>query len=99
MAIARALMGGPRFLLLDEPAAGMSETEAADLAAVIRRIALERGIGCLLIEHNVGLVLSLASDVVVLDGGRVIERGDRAVILGSQAVREAYLGANLPEAA
>jgi branched-chain amino acid transport system ATP-binding protein len=99
VAIARALMGGPRFLLLDEPAAGMSETEAADLAAVIRRIALERGIGCLLIEHNVGLVLSLASDVVVLDGGRVIERGDRAVILGSQAVREAYLGANLPEAA
>lgn len=99
VAIARALMGGPKFLLLDEPAAGMSEAEAADLAALIRRIATERGIGCLLIEHNVGLVLSVAADVVVLDGGRVIERGDRKVILGSTAVREAYLGANVTEAA
>lgn len=98
VAIARALMGRPRFLLLDEPAAGMSEKEAADLAALIRRIAAERGIGCLLIEHNVGLVLSVCSDVVVLDGGRVIERGDRAVILSSKPVREAYLGANVEAA-
>ncbi len=94
VAIARALMGGPSYLLLDEPAAGMSEAESADLAALIRRIAHDRGIGCLLIEHNVGLVLSICSDVVVLDGGRVIERGDRKVILGSSVVREAYLGAH-----
>lgn len=98
VAIARALMGRPAFLLLDEPAAGMSEKEAADLAALIRRIAVERGTGCLLIEHNVGLVLSVCSHVVVLDGGRVIEQGDRAAILGSRAVREAYLGANVEEA-
>ena len=94
VAIARALMGDPAYLLLDEPAAGMSEAEANDLAALIRRIAHDRGIGCLLIEHNVGLVLSVCSDVVVLDGGRVIEHGDRSVILGSGAVREAYLGAH-----
>ena len=93
-AIARALMGAPAYLLLDEPAAGMSEPEATDLAALIRRIASERGTGCLLIEHNVGLVLSVCSDVVVLDGGKIIERGDRAVILNSTAVREAYLGAH-----
>ncbi len=92
VAIARALMGKPAYLLLDEPAAGMSEAEAAELAGLIRRIAADRGTGCLLIEHNVGLVLSVCSDVVVLDGGRVIERGDRAAILGSGAVREAYLG-------
>lgn len=92
VAIARALMGSPRFLLLDEPAAGMSEPEAAELAALIRRIAGEKGIGCLLIEHNVGLVLSVCADVVVLDGGQVIERGDRHAILASRAVREAYLG-------
>jgi branched-chain amino acid transport system ATP-binding protein len=92
VAIARALMGRPAYLLLDEPAAGMSEAEAADLAALIGRIAQERGTGCLLIEHNVGLVLSVCSDVVVLDGGRIIERGDRRAILGSVAVREAYLG-------
>lgn len=99
VAIARALVGAPGFLLLDEPAAGMSAPEAADLARLIRRIADERGIGCLLIEHNVGLVLSLASEVVVLDGGRVIERGGRADILNSAAVREAYLGANVTEVA
>lgn len=92
VAIARALMGKPAYLLLDEPAAGMSETEADELAGLIRRIAADRGTGCLLIEHNVGLVLSVCSDVVVLDGGRVIERGDRRAILGSSAVREAYLG-------
>ncbi|WP_415183244.1 ABC transporter ATP-binding protein [Phaeovulum sp.] len=98
VAIARALMGAPHYLLLDEPAAGMSEPEAADLARLIRRIAEEMGIGCLLIEHNVGLVLSVCADVVVLDGGQVIEQGDRSVILGSRAVREAYLGANVEEA-
>lgn len=92
VAIARALMGGPRYLLLDEPAAGMSEAEAEDLARLIRRIAVERGVGCLLIEHNVGLVLSVCSEVLVLDGGRMIEHGDRGTILGSSAVREAYLG-------
>lgn len=99
VAIARALMGKPRFLLLDEPAAGMSEVEAMDLAALIRRIATELGVGVLLIEHNVGLVLSVCSQVVVLDGGQVIETGDRDVILASRAVREAYLGAdhNAPE--
>ncbi|WP_413876999.1 ABC transporter ATP-binding protein [Albidovulum sp.] len=94
VAIARALMGRPQYLLLDEPAAGMSEHEAADLAALIRRIAGELGTGCLLIEHNVGLVLSVCADVVVLDGGKVIERGGRQAILASRAVREAYLGAN-----
>jgi len=94
VAIARALMDNPTYLLLDEPAAGMSEPEAADLADLIRRVAAERGTGCLLIEHNVGLVLSVCSEVVVLDGGRIIERGNREVILGSGAVREAYLGVN-----
>lgn len=91
--IARALMFAPDFLLLDEPAAGMSEAEANDLAAIIRRIADELQCGVLLIEHNVGLVLSLADHVCVLDAGKIIEEGDKSVILGSQAVREAYLGA------
>jgi branched-chain amino acid transport system ATP-binding protein len=90
--IARALMFAPAFLLLDEPAAGMSEAEAGELAALIGRIAGELDCGVLLIEHNVGLVLSVSHHVYVLDAGRVIEEGDRDVILGSQVVREAYLG-------
>lgn len=95
--IARALMFSPDFLLLDEPAAGMSEAEASDLASIIRQIADELQCGVLLIEHNVGLVLSLSNHVYVLDAGKMIEEGDKDAILGSQAVREAYLGAEHTE--
>ena len=97
VAIARALMFQPKYLLLDEPAAGMSAPEADQLSTLIQRIATEVGTGVLLIEHNVGMVLSTCSNVVVLDGGKVIEQGPRAVILGSHAVREAYLGADQDE--
>ncbi|KUJ85713.1 ABC transporter ATP-binding protein [Ruegeria marisrubri] len=92
--IARALMFAPAFLLLDEPAAGMSETEAADLAGLIRRVAEELGTGVLLIEHNVELVLSVTSHVYVLDAGQLIEEGNRAAITASQRVRDAYFGAD-----
>lgn len=91
--IARALMYAPGFLLLDEPAAGMSEAEAADLADLIHRVAEELGTGVLLIEHNVGLVLSVTSHVYVLDAGQLIEEGDRDVITASHRVRDAYFGA------
>ena len=57
VAIGRAIMCNPRYLPLDEPAAGMSEHESHDLAAIIKRIAGELGFGVLLIEHNIGLVL------------------------------------------
>lgn len=100
VAIGRALMGKPFYVLLDEPAAGMSAQEAAELAALVRRIAGEMGCGVLLIEHNVGLVLDLCDDIVVLDSGAVIEAGDPAVIRASEKVRHAYMGTaadtNLP---
>jgi len=100
VAIGRALIGKPAYILLDEPAAGMSGPEAADLAALIRRIASEIGCGVLLIEHNVGLVLSLCDHIVVLDSGVVIETGDPAAIKASEKVRHAYMGTaadtNLP---
>ena len=92
--IARSLMFAPGFLLLDEPAAGMSESEANDLAEIIARVADELGCGVLLIEHNVGLVLSVSHHVYVLDAGQIIEEGDREVILSSRKVRDAYLGAD-----
>ncbi|PIE13970.1 MAG: ABC transporter ATP-binding protein [Rhodobacterales bacterium] len=97
VSIARALMFEPQYLLLDEPAAGMSAQEARELSGLITRIATEMGVGVLLIEHNVGMVLSTCSNVYVLDGGQVIKMGDRGVILGSRAVREAYLGADQDE--
>ena len=90
--IARAIIGRPAFLLLDEPAAGMSEHEAADLRAIIARIAQEIGCGILLIEHNVRLVLSICSHIVVLDTGEVIENGDPERIRQSERVRHAYMG-------
>ena len=90
--IARAIVGRPAFLLLDEPAAGMSEHEAADLSAIIARIAQELGCGILLIEHNVRLVLSICSHIVVLDTGEVIEHGDPDRIRQSERVRHAYMG-------
>jgi branched-chain amino acid transport system ATP-binding protein len=92
VAIGRALMGRPAFLLLDEPAAGMSAPEARDLAALIRRIAREMGCGVLLIEHNVGLVLGLCDHIVVLDSGIVIEAGQPDTIRNSEKVRHAYMG-------
>jgi branched-chain amino acid transport system ATP-binding protein len=92
VAIGRALMLEPAYLLLDEPAAGMSEAEAAELAALIRRVAGEIGCGVLLIEHNIGLVLELCATICVLDSGRVIETGPPAAIRASARVRHAYMG-------
>ncbi len=92
VAIGRALMMEPGYVLLDEPAAGMSEIEASDLAALIRRIRKDMGCGILLIEHNVGLVLELCETVHVLDSGRVIEAGGPERIRTSDVVRHAYMG-------
>ena len=100
VAIGRALIGKPAYILLDEPAAGMSGPEAAELSALIKRIAIEMGCGVLLIEHNVGLVLNLCDHIVVLDSGMVIETGPPDAIRGSEKVRHAYMGTaaetNLP---
>ncbi|MFK0206426.1 ABC transporter ATP-binding protein [Agrobacterium sp. NPDC090283] len=90
--IGRALMGKPSFILLDEPAAGMSAQEAAELSDIVRRIAKELGCGVLIIEHNVGLVLGLCDYIHVLDSGAVIEHGTPEAIRNSEKVRHAYMG-------
>jgi branched-chain amino acid transport system ATP-binding protein len=92
VAIGRALMLEPKYLLLDEPAAGMPADEAADLVALIRRIVAEMKCGVLLIEHNIGLVLSICDDIHVLDSGEIIEAGNPAAIKASEKVRHAYMG-------
>lgn len=92
VAIGRALMLEPKYLLLDEPAAGMSAGEAEDLAALIRRIVAEVKSGVLLIEHNIGLVLNICDHIHVLDSGEIIEAGPPSAIKSSEKVRHAYMG-------
>ncbi len=92
LAIARALALKPKFLLLDEPAAGMSPDEIEDLDRTLVELRDRTGMGLLLIEHNINLVMSICERLVVLDGGRVIARGDPDAIKNNTAVKDAYLG-------
>lgn len=89
--VGRALLAEPRAILLDEPAAGLSEAEMALLARMIRAMK-EAGLMVLLIEHHMDFVAELVDDVVVLDSGRVIYHGDIQGMRQSAAVIEAYLG-------
>lgn len=89
--VARAMMADPDVLMLDEPAAGLSEVELGRLAEVIRFIK-SQGKSVLLIEHHMDFVNDIVDDVVVLDSGRVIYRGDMPGMRRDPAVIEAYLG-------
>jgi branched-chain amino acid transport system ATP-binding protein len=95
VAVARALIGRPSYLLMDEPAAGMSQSEADDLGNLIRRIHSEFRIAVILVEHNIELVLKVCDHVKVLDSGFEIAAGSPDVIRNSAAVRAAYLGTSL----
>jgi sulfate-transporting ATPase len=92
LAIARALAARPRVLMLDEPAAGLDQTERDELRGLIRRLADEWRIAVLLIEHDVDLVLSVSDEVLALDFGRVIAAGAPADVRGNADVITAYLG-------
>jgi ABC-type branched-subunit amino acid transport system ATPase component len=90
--IARAVAARPKILLLDEPAAGLDDHEAEELATLLNRLARDRGYGILLIEHNVNLVMSVSDRVTALDFGRVIAQGTPEEVRGSDLVVSAYLG-------
>ncbi|MTD53157.1 ABC transporter ATP-binding protein [Amycolatopsis pithecellobii] len=90
--IARALAVEPTLLMLDEPAAGMSAGETADMARLIQDVRDELGVSVLLVEHDMGLVMGIADRVTVLDFGRLIADDVPAAVQSSPAVIHAYLG-------
>lgn len=90
--IARALALEPRYLLLDEPAAGMAAAEVEDLREAIVRIRAVYGCGILVVEHNMALIFALCDRIHVLGSGRTLAVGSPEEISANATVREAYLG-------
>jgi branched-chain amino acid transport system ATP-binding protein len=92
LGVARALATSPRFVLMDEPAAGLPEAEVPDFAAVVRSVADEHEAGVLLIDHNMALVMDVCHRIQVLDHGATLAEGAPGEIRANLDVASAYLG-------
>jgi ABC-type branched-subunit amino acid transport system ATPase component/branched-subunit amino acid ABC-type transport system permease component len=90
--LARCLAGPHRILLLDEPSSGLDRLETARFGEILQQAVAEKGIGILLVEHDVGLVASVCDEIYVLDFGKLIYAGSAADVLSSPVVQAAYLG-------
>jgi ABC-type branched-subunit amino acid transport system ATPase component len=90
--IARALAGGPRLLLLDEPAAGMNEAESDALLEMIAGVRAQGGCTIVIVDHDLRLIMRLCDRIHVLAEGRTIGEGTPAEVRANQAVIDAYLG-------
>ncbi|WP_019586257.1 ABC transporter permease subunit [Deinococcus apachensis] len=93
--VARALVADPTLLLLDEPAAGLRYGEKMELVALLRRLR-DEGVTILLVEHDMDLVMNLVDRLVVMNYGERLAEGTPAEIRRNPAVREAYLGVDVP---
>jgi branched-chain amino acid transport system ATP-binding protein len=92
LGVARALAIEPRYVLMDEPAAGLPEAEVPDFAAVIRSVRDDHEAGVLLIDHNMALIMEVCDRIQVLDQGRMLAEGTPNEIRGNLDVAAAYLG-------
>jgi len=92
LAISRALMGGPRLMLLDEPSFGLAPLIVVDIFRIMRRINQEAKVSMLLVEQNAALALDLADHAYVLETGRVVMSGPSNVVKNDENVRKSYLG-------
>ncbi|WP_432973826.1 ABC transporter permease subunit [Dactylosporangium sp. CA-233914] len=90
--LARCLAGPFRILLLDEPSSGLDPAETAAFGDVLERVVAERGVGILLVEHDMDLVMRLSQRIFVLDFGKPLFDGTPAEVRGSAVVQAAYLG-------
>jgi branched-chain amino acid transport system ATP-binding protein len=90
--LARALLMDIRFLLLDEPIAGLNDAEVARLGNLLQRLRAELGLGILIVEHNMPFVSRLCDRLVVLDLGQLIANGPPAEVLSDPRVMASYLG-------
>jgi branched-chain amino acid transport system ATP-binding protein len=90
--VAVALSVKPRLLLLDEPTAGMGDTETEHMVDLVRRLHSQQGVSVLFIEHDMDIVFGIAQHITVLDRGRVLADGTPEQISGDPHVRAAYLG-------
>ncbi|WP_119396029.1 LPS export ABC transporter ATP-binding protein [Salinibius halmophilus] len=89
--IARALAANPKFILLDEPFAGVDPISVGDIKDIIRHLK-DRGIGVLITDHNVRETLDICEMAYIVGEGRIIAQGDAATVLANQKVRDIYLG-------
>jgi branched-chain amino acid transport system ATP-binding protein len=92
LAIARALMLGPRLMLLDEPSFGLAPLIVQEIFRIMRRINQESKVSMLLVEQNAALALALAENAYVLETGRVVMSGTSAEVSSNEQIRKSYLG-------
>ncbi len=96
--IVRSMLANPRVMLVDEPAAGLNNVEIEHAMDLLNLAAKQRGIGVLLIEHSMDMIMNICESIVVLNFGRVIASGTPAEISSNEQVIEAYLGRSLDDA-